>query len=139
MRSRLFALSCVGLAAACAPTPRHQPSSPPTSPPPSGRIAFAITSPKAGDTLFEGRTYIIRWRAPDTMTINIGAAMGGHDKGLLLDHAPSAPDSLVWAIPVGYVTGFGPASSDAMRLRMENARNPDQWTEAGPFTIRGAE
>jgi hypothetical protein len=35
------------------------------------------------------------------------------------------------------VTGFGPASSDLIRLRLENARNPDQWTEAGPFTITG--
>ena len=105
-----------------------------TTPP---RIAFAITYPRSGDTLIEGHTYVIRWRAPDTMTINLGAAMGGHDKGLLLDHAPSAPDSLVWTIPVGYVTGFGPASSDVMRLRLENAANPDQYTEVGPFTITG--
>ena len=102
------------------------------------RLAFAIIFPKAGDTLIEGRTYIIRWHAPDSMTINLGAAMGGHDKGLLLDHAPARPDTLVWSIPVGYVTGFGPASSDVMRLRLENAANPDQYTEAGPFTIRGS-
>lgn len=75
--------------------------------------------------------------APDTMVINLGAAMGGKDKGLLLTGAAAAPDSLVWAIPAGFVTGFGVGSSDQIRLRMENARDPNQWTEAGPFTITG--
>ncbi len=105
--------------------------------PAPARIAFAIISPRAGDTLVEGHRYTIHWMAPDTFRINLGAAMGGHDKGMLLRDAPAHPDSLVWNIPVGYVTGFGPASSDAMRLRLENARNPDQWTEIGPFTITG--
>jgi hypothetical protein len=35
-------------------------------------------------------------------------------------------------------TGFEPPSSNGFRLRLENAANPEQWTEAGPFTIRGA-
>lgn len=106
--------------------------------PPSGRLAFAITFPRAGDTLVEGRTYTIRWMAPDSFQINLGAAMGGKDKGMLLNDVPGSTDSLVWTVPVGFVTGFGPASSDQIRLRLENARNPDQWTEAGPFTITGA-
>ncbi|MEP6475220.1 MAG: hypothetical protein ABJC74_15960 [Gemmatimonadota bacterium] len=105
--------------------------------PQPARIGFAISFPRPGDTLVEGHTYVIRWLAPDTFRINLGAAMGGHDKGLLLHDVPAHQDSLVWNIPVGYVTGFGPASSDAMRLRLENARNPDQWTEVGPFTITG--
>jgi hypothetical protein len=63
--------------------------------------------------------------------------MGGKDKGMLLNDVPARPDSLVWTVPVGFVTGFGPASDDQIRLRLENARNPDQWTEAGPFTIVG--
>lgn len=101
------------------------------------RIGFAITAPRAGDTLVEGRSYVIHWMAPDTMRINLGAAMGGKDKGLLLSNVLAAPDSLAWAIPVGFVTGFGVASSDQVRLRLENAANPDQWTEAGPFTVTG--
>ena len=107
------------------------------SAPAPGRIAFAITAPRAGDTLVEGRAYVIRWMAPDTMRINLGAAMGGKDKGLLVTNAPAAPDSVVWAIPMGFVTGFGISSSDQVRLRMENARDPNQWTEAGPFTVTG--
>ena len=100
-------------------------------------LAFAIVSPRVGDTLLEGRSYTIRWLAPDTFRINLGAAMGGKDKGYLLTDAPASPDSLVWTVPAGFVTGFGIVSSDVVRLRLENAANPDQWTETGPFTIRG--
>lgn len=105
---------------------------------PSGRLAFALVSPRAGDTLIEGHAYVVRWLAPDTFRINLGAVMGGKDKGYLLMDAPATPDSMVWTVPEGFVTGFGIASSDVVRLRLENAGNPDQWTEAGPFTIRGA-
>lgn len=99
---------------------------------------FALLSPAAGDTLVEGRTYTIRWVAVPGRRINIGAMMGGHDKGLLLHNAPSAPDSLAWTVPPGFVTGFGPSSSDQIRLRLENADSTDQWVETGPFVIRGA-
>jgi hypothetical protein len=102
-----------------------------------GRIAFAITAPRTGDTLVEGGRYMIRWMAPDTMRINLGAAMGGKDRGLLLSNVPATPDSLAWSIPRGFVSGFGVASSDQVRLRLENAANPEQWTEAGPFTVTG--
>jgi hypothetical protein len=64
--------------------------------------------------------------------------MGGHDKGLLLSNAPAGLDSLVWTIPVGFVTGFGPSSSDQIRLRLTNADSTDQWVEVGPFVIVGA-
>jgi hypothetical protein len=98
---------------------------------------FSIDVPHAGDTLVEGRTYVIRWHARPGMRINLGAVMGGKDKGYLLNNAPADPDSLVWTVPVGFVTGFGPLSSDQVRLRMENADSSDQWVEAGPFTITG--
>ena len=74
----------------------------------AARLAFAITSPKAGDTLIEGKSYVVRWMAPDTFRINIGAAMGGKDKGMILNDSPTLPDSLIWTVPVGFVTGFGP-------------------------------
>lgn len=99
--------------------------------------AFALLSPRAGDTLEEGRAYVIRWRAPSAMTINLGAVMGGKDKGYLLTAARSSPDSLVWTVPAGFVTGFGPPSSDQVRLRLENTDSSAQWIETGPFTIRG--
>ena len=99
--------------------------------------AFALRSPVAGDTLVEGRTYTIRWVSVPARRINLGAVMGGHDKGFLLNNAPAGLDSLVWTVPVGFVTGFGPSSSDQVRLRLENADSTDQWVETGPFVIRG--
>jgi hypothetical protein len=99
---------------------------------------FALLSPGAGDTLVEGHTYIIRWKAGPVRRINIGSAMGGHDKGLLLNDAPAHPDSLAWKVPIGFVTGFGPQSSNQIRLRLENADSTDQWAESKPFVVTGA-
>jgi hypothetical protein len=110
------------------------PASSTTSPP---RAEFAFQSPVIGDTLTEGRTYTIRWVAAAGTRINIGAVMGGKDKGMLLSNAPGDLDSLVWTVPVGFVTGFGPSSSDQIRLRLENADSTDQWVETGPFVITG--
>jgi hypothetical protein len=85
----------------------------------------------------EGETYVIRWSAPAGMRIDLGAAMGGKDKGMLLVGAPARPESLVWKIPIGFVTGFGVASSDQVRLRLEDADSAGHYVEAGPFTVRG--
>lgn len=100
--------------------------------------AFAFRSPTAGDTLLEGNTYTVRWVSVPARRVNLGAAMGGHDKGYLLTNAPAGQDSLVWTVPIGFVTGFGPSLFDQMRLRLENADSTDQWVETGPFVIAGA-
>lgn len=101
------------------------------------RGSFGFRSPSSGDTLVEGRTYTIRWTSTPARRVNIGAVMGGHDKGLLLSNAPPGLDSLVWTVPIGFVTGFGPISSDQVRLRLENADSADQWVETGPFVVTG--
>ena len=106
--------------------------------PPVAHAEFAFRYPRAGDSLVEGRTYTIRWVSVPARRINLGAAMGGHDKGYLVTNAPAGQDSLVWTVPAGFVTGFGPSSSDQMRLRLENADSVDQWVETGPFVIAGA-
>ena len=100
--------------------------------------ATAFLFPSPGDTLVEGRTYTIRWVSAPGRRINLGAVMGGHDKGQLLTNASSGVDSLVWTVPVGFVTGFGVPSSNQMRLRLEYADSLDQWVETGPFIITGA-
>ena len=46
--------------------------------------------------------------ASATMRINLGVAMGGKVKGMILHDAPAAPGSIDWQVPVGFVTGFGP-------------------------------
>jgi hypothetical protein len=64
--------------------------------------------------------------------------MGGKDKGYLLTNAPAGLDSLLWTVPLGFVTGFGPSSS-RVRLRLENADSTSQWVETEPFVITGAQ
>jgi hypothetical protein len=104
----------------------------------ASKQAIAFRFPSTGDTLVEGRTYTIRWVSAPGRRINLGAVMGGHDKGQLFTNARSAVDSLVWTVPLGFVTGFGVPSSNQMRLRLEYADSLDQWVETGPFIITGA-
>ncbi|MES2306476.1 MAG: hypothetical protein V4558_13290 [Gemmatimonadota bacterium] len=101
------------------------------------RDTFSFRTPAPGDTLVEGRSYLIRWVAVPARRINLGAVMGGKDKGFLLTNAPAGLDSLLWTVPIGFVTGFGPASSDQIRLRLENADKPSEWVETGRFVIVG--
>jgi hypothetical protein len=104
----------------------------------ASRRAFGFRSPTTGDTLVEGRTYTIRWTTAPTTRINLGVVMGGHDMGHLLMNAPTGVDSVVWTVPIGFVTGFGPLSSNQVRLRLENADSIEQWAQTGPFVITGA-
>lgn len=104
----------------------------------ASKQAIAFRFPSTGDTLVEGQTYTIRWVSASGRRINLGAVMGGHDKGQLLTNARSGVDSLVWTVPLGFVTGFGVPSSNQMRLRLEYADSLDQWVETGPFIITGA-
>ena len=134
-------LSCRGrpdardrpVGATAAPTPSGSTSG---APPLSGG-ALALLAPRAGDTLVEGRSYVIRWSAPVGMRISLGLATGGKDRGMLLVNAPAEPDSLVWKVPVGFVTGFGVKSLDQVRLRLEQADSAGRYVEAGPFTVTG--
>jgi len=135
---RTFILLLFGLAA-CRSQER-QPAPPADTLPPEHAAyepALGILSPLPGDTLVEGSVYVIRWRATGVPRINLGAAMGGHDKGYLLLDAPAAPDSLAWQVPAGFVTGFGVSASSDIRLRLEDAGDPNHYVEAGPFTIVG--
>lgn len=132
------AVPLLGLLAACE-TPRPAPIVRDTTPHTVVPAVLAFVSPHAGDTLVEGRTYTIRWTTPPGMRVNLGAAMGGKDKGMLLTNARLGLDTLAWTVPPGFVTGFGPPSSDAVRLRLENADISSEWVEVGPFTVRGAQ
>jgi hypothetical protein len=134
-------LSCRGR-----PDAQDRPAGAPAAPTPgagaSGAVppaggALALLSPRAGDTLVEARSYVIRWSAPAGMRISLGLATGGKDRGMLLVDAPAERDSLVWNVPVGFVTGFGVKSLDQVRLRLEQADSAGRYVEAGPFTVTG--
>src|SRR5262249_50451054 len=63
-----------------------------------------FVSPRGGEIWREGQSYVIRWQAPGWDSVNVAAVMGGKDRGHLAFSAKT--DTLVWSIPVGWVTGF---------------------------------
>lgn len=99
--------------------------------------SYRIVSPAAGAEWREGGTYVIRWSGAGAGAVNVSAAVGGKDKGHLAMALPAGTDTLVWTVPDGFVTGFGPASSDEVRIRVESAEDPRVGAESPPFTISG--
>jgi len=131
----LLALA-VATTVSCAREPAPERTETPT--PPATRLtSVEFLAPRDGEVLEEGSTYVIRWRAPIWKRVHVAAAMGGKDKGHLAMDLDASADSLVWQIPEGFVTGFGIARSDEVRLRLENADHPEQFMDSGPFTIIG--
>ncbi len=94
-----------------------------------------ILSPVGTDTLVEGRTHVIRWTASGVQTLDIGAAIGGKDKGHLGIGIPASPDSLVWTVPEGFVSGVGLEASSNARLLLESRDPEGARAESEPFTI----
>lgn len=142
--TRQFAAFAAALLACCGRPDRGErsagaarPAPPPTETTAPGSAPLAVRFPRAGDTLVEGRSYVIRWSAPVGMRVSLGLVMGGKDRGMLAVAAPAKPDSLVWKVPVGFVTGFGITSSDQVRLRLEDADSAARYVDAGPFTVTG--
>ncbi len=109
----------------------------PAAPSLADSSAYAILFPVGGTTWYEDSVYTIRWQSRRPGAVNIGAVMGGKDRGHLAFGVPVGTDSLRWHVPAGFVTGFGPASSDAMRIRVEDAGDPEVGVESAPFTIEG--
>lgn len=102
-----------------------------------GSLAYRLLSPAPGDVLREGSRYTIRWAATRAGEVNVGVAVGGKDRGHLAMNLPAGTDSLEWQVPVGFVSGFGPVRSEAVRIRVENAADPSAGTTSEPFTIVG--
>jgi hypothetical protein len=100
-------------------------------------IPYVVVSPDGGAVWREGETHTIRWIAHRGDSVNIGATMGGHDKGHLAFGLPPGSDSLRWTIPAGFVTGFGIRRADDIRIHIEDAADPRIDVPSAPFTIAG--
>lgn len=96
---------------------------------------YTIESPAPGTLWYEGSRHIIRWQSRRAGPVNIGAVMGGKDRGHLAMQIPSGTDSLAWDVPSGFVSGFGINRSDAVRLRVEASDSPAVGVESAPFSI----
>lgn len=100
-----------------------------------------LVSPRDGEVWKEGKTYEIRWESQGVDEIYIAAAVGGKDKGLV--ESGGSPKigagcgMIFWEIPVGFVTGFGIAKSEQVRIMIYDAHNSTIRDLSGPFTIEG--
>ena len=97
--------------------------------------SYHLVSPVPGATLREGTRYLIRWTAARPGRVNIAVAVGGKDRGHLAMNLAPGIDSLWWEVPRGFVSGFGPLRSDAVRIRIEDAASPAIGVMSEPFTI----
>ena len=86
----------------------------------------------------EGARQVIRWKTSGITTLDVGAAVGGKDKGHLAIGVPALLDSVVWQIPVGFVTGFGPDSATNVRIRLEDFADATRFADSDSFTIVGS-
>ena len=131
MAAALFVAGCAEQhpAAQQQPTARQQQPAVPMRP--------QFLSPSGGEIWREGESYVIAWQAPGWDSVNVGVVMGGKDRGHLAFGRDAKNDTLIWPIPVGWVTGFGIMRSDHVRLRLEDASDPGRFLDSKPFTVTG--
>jgi hypothetical protein len=99
---------------------------------------ITLFSPQGGEVWQEGKHYEIRWESQGVDEVYIGVAVGGKDKGILESEGSNARcGKLVWEIPVGFVTGFGIARSERVRIMIYDVRNSTIRDLSGYFTIEG--
>jgi hypothetical protein len=107
-----------------------------TLPPLSSEASIEVTSPNGTEEWHEGSAHDIAWRSSGVEKVDIEVASGGKPLG----HVALALDATAgqhrWEIPVGLVSNFGVASSDAMRVRVYSSDDPGLYDENDdPFTV----
>lgn len=129
IRPACLAMVAAGIAgaAACTPAPDRGES--------GDSLPYHVVSPARDSVWREGETHMIRWTAARPGRVNIGAVAGGKDKGHLAMDIPAAAESLAWRIPEGFISGFGPSRSDAVRIRVEDAADPRIGVESDSFAV----
>ncbi|MFP3896878.1 MAG: hypothetical protein ACLFV5_08625 [Anaerolineales bacterium] len=103
---------------------------------PTPQSPIRVISPNGGERWLEGETVAIVWRAPDVDRVDIAAALGGKDRGFIVTDVPASEGRYTWTIPTGFVSDFGIAESNAVRIRVSDSMNPNIYDENdAPFTI----
>jgi len=87
----------------------------------------------------EGQNLIITWVSHGISRINISAAVGGHDRGIIITVNAQGPlnpykwyESYSWQIPIGFITDMGLNYSDDVSIMLEDADNPSVYDISGP-------
>jgi hypothetical protein len=95
-----------------------------------------VTSPNGGEVWLEGSTHTIAWRSSGVRHIDVEAASGGKPWIVALDVNASS-GQLPWEVPVGLISNFGLAESDAMRVRISSSDDPHLYDQSDEsFTVR---
>jgi hypothetical protein len=102
---------------------------------PGRETAIELLQPDGDEVWLEGTAQTILWRASDVDLVDIEAASGG--KAWLVEtRVGAASGEYVWEIPVGLVSNFGVARSDAMRVRVSSSDDPSLYDQNDrPFTL----
>jgi hypothetical protein len=95
-----------------------------------------VIRPNGGEVWLEGSTHTITWRSSGVDTVSIEAASGGRPWVVAAD-VDATTGQLPWDIPVGLISNFGVAASDAMRVRVSSSDEPGLYDENDRlFTVR---
>lgn len=102
----------------------------------SPEASIEVISPDGDEEWQEGSTHYIAWRASDVEEVDIEVASGGKPLGHVALAVEATAGQYRWEIPVGLISNFGVASSDAMRVRVYSSDDPGLYDESDdPFTV----
>jgi hypothetical protein len=98
--------------------------------------SIQVITPNGGEVWLEGTTHPIVWESSGVDQVDIEVASGGKPWLVGVD-VDGASGQLHWQIPVGLISNFGVASSDAMHVRIFSSDHPLVYDENDdPFTVR---
>jgi hypothetical protein len=107
-----------------------------TLPPLSSEASIEVISPDGAEEWLEGSTHDIAWRSSGVDRVDIEVASGGKPLGHVALAVDASSGQYPWKIPVGLVSNFGVAASDAMRVRVSSSDDPSLYDENDdPFTV----
>ena len=106
-------------------------------PPMPSKTSVVLLSPDGGEDWLEGSIHDITWRSSGVEKVDIEVASGGKPLGYVALGVDASSGRYPWEIPVGLVSNFGVAASDAMRVRIASSDDPDLYDENDQtFTLR---
>jgi hypothetical protein len=102
-----------------------------------GLASIEILSPNGGEEWLEGSTHNIVWASSGVEKVDVAVASGGKPLEQIALGADATSGQLPWDIPIGLISNFGVAESDAMRVRISSSDDPSQYDENDDaFTVR---
>jgi len=102
----------------------------------SSEASIEVISPDGDEEWHEGSAHDIVWHASNVGEVDIEVASGGKPLGHVALDVDATAGQYRWEIPVGLVSNFAVASSDAMRVRVYSSNDPDLYDETDdPFTV----